>query len=315
LGINTLEKQRALILIGAPGVGKTVTSKMLVLYFADKGYRVRYTTNGNISDIKRTLSVDKECKELILLDDCLGQCYFKLNDTQENELLSLIKFVKLYPNKAIILNSRITIFNEAQDRSHDLFSYVQNRNIKMRIIDMDLLSPLEKARIFYNHLKRNHIPDEYFINIVRERNYRKIVMHPNYNPRIIEYVTSQMQYQNVQPENYFNFILLNLNNPKDVWKNEFDRRLSFVDRIFMNTLFSLTETTIPYEILKECFNCRLSQEVGIDYTLNNFDMVITRLNKSLIKIIDEKGKMTIGVLNPSINDYFISQSGFQAGCY
>ena len=33
-----------------PGTGKTVTTKMLAIYYASKGYRIRYTTNENVFD-------------------------------------------------------------------------------------------------------------------------------------------------------------------------------------------------------------------------------------------------------------------------
>lgn len=304
--LDILEKQRALILIGAPGVGKTITSKMLALYLAERGYRIRYTTNGDITDIKRAISLDKSLKEVILLDDCLGQCYFKLSDTQENELLSLIKYIKLYENKIIILNSRVTIFNEAKNHSPEFCSFIQNNRIKLRIIDIDNITSVEKARIFYNHLRVNQIPKEHYLAVRNNRNYMAIVSHPNYNPRIIEYVTSPIQYRSVKPENYYEYIILNLNNPKDVWKNEFDRRLNFIDRIFMNILYSLTENMVDSEILKECFFSRLKQEVSVDFTIDNFDSTLMRLNKSLVKLIDNKGRLMISVLNPSINDYLKS---------
>lgn len=53
--LKYMEKNRMVMLIGAPGVGKTITSKMLILYFASLGFRIRYTTNGDISDLKRSL--------------------------------------------------------------------------------------------------------------------------------------------------------------------------------------------------------------------------------------------------------------------
>lgn len=147
-----LDKNGLLMITGGPGVGKTITSKMLVLYFAIQGYRVRYTTNGDITDIKKSLSNDKDCKEIVLLDDCLGQHYFNMRNTQENELLSLIRFVRLFKNKKIILNSRITIFNEAKDRSYKLKIFFQEKKIKNHTINMDDITALEKAKIFYNHL-------------------------------------------------------------------------------------------------------------------------------------------------------------------
>ncbi|HGX1667066.1 TPA: AAA family ATPase, partial [Listeria innocua] len=109
-----LMRDRIIFMTGAPGVGKTITSKMLLLECASKGYKVKYTTNANLTDIKRSLSADKNIKEIILLDDCLGQHYFKMNENKESELLSLIKYVQMNKKKKLIMNSRIAIFNEAR---------------------------------------------------------------------------------------------------------------------------------------------------------------------------------------------------------
>ena len=50
--LEILEQERMLLLLGMPGTGKTVTTKMLALYYASKGYRIRYTTNGASCIIK-----------------------------------------------------------------------------------------------------------------------------------------------------------------------------------------------------------------------------------------------------------------------
>jgi hypothetical protein len=301
--IEHLDNHGLLMITGGPGVGKTITSKMLVLYYATQGYRVRYTTNGDISDIKKSLSSEKECKEIILLDDCLGQHYFNMKHTQENELLSLIKHVKLSKTKKLILNSRITIFNEAKERSIDFNIFFQEKKIRNFTINMDEITPLEKAKIFYNHLIYKCIPKEYYNTIKENKNYLKIVQHSNYTPRIIEYITYATNYLKVTPAAYFDYILETLSNPNDIWKNEFDRRLQDVDRAFLSTLYSLTDTNVEYGVLKKCFDSRLSQMKNVDYTIDNSQSILSRLNRSIINIIDNKGKMHIGVINPSVNDY------------
>ncbi|MBT2283626.1 restriction endonuclease [Paenibacillus polymyxa] len=301
--IEHLDKSGLLMITGGPGVGKTITSKMIVLYYATQGYRVRYTTNGDINDIKKSLSSEKTSKEIVLLDDCLGQHYFNMKQTQENELLSLIKFVKLSNNKKLILNSRITIFNEAKERSIDFNNFFQQRKIRNFTINMDEISPLEKAKIFYNHLTHKSIPVDYYNDIKANKNYLKIVNHNNYTPRIIEYVTYPDNYLKLNPLKYFEFIYTNLQNPNDIWKNEFDRRLQEVDRAFLIVLYSLTDTTIEYDVLKKCFENRLLRMKNMDYTRDNFDLVLSRLNQSIINVIDYKGKRYIGVINPSVNDY------------
>ncbi len=304
--IEHLDKHGLLMITGGPGVGKTITSKMLVLYYATQDYRVRYTTNGDITDIKKSLSSDKECKEIVLLDDCLGQHYFNMKHTQENELLSLIKYVKLSKNKKLILNSRITIFNEAKERSLEFNIFFQEKKIRNFTINMDEITPLEKAKIFYNHLIYKRIPTDYYNNIKRNKNYMKIVQHSNYTPRIIEHVTYATNYLKVAPTEYFNYIIKNLSNPNDIWKNEFERRLQDVDRAFISTIYSLTDTSVEYGVLKKCFDNRLSQMNNIDYTIDNYESILSRLNQSIINIIDNKGSMHIGVINPSVNDYMKS---------
>lgn len=43
--LHYLENNKTLFIVGNPGVAKTITSKMLVLYYAAIKYKVRYTTN------------------------------------------------------------------------------------------------------------------------------------------------------------------------------------------------------------------------------------------------------------------------------
>ena len=112
--LKCLEKNNVLIVIGNPGVGKTITSKMLILHYASLGYRVRYTTDGaDLSALKKALTQSSEAKEVILLDDCFGQAYFSMKETQENELLTLIKHIKRYSNKILIMNSIIVESSES----------------------------------------------------------------------------------------------------------------------------------------------------------------------------------------------------------
>lgn len=298
-----LNKERILILIGSPGVGKTITTKMLALFFASIKYRIRYTTNGSIRDLKQSISVDKEQKEVIILDDCLGQHYFSMKSTQESELLSLIKYILMNKNKILILNSRVTIFNEAQKRSQEFKMFIEDKKIKLFIINMDETSNKDKGLIFYNHLHYKRVPEEYYNNLKEEKMYVKIVNHKNYNPRIMEFVTRKVNYTNIQPNNYSKYILSMLDNPDKIWEDEFTNKIREQDRIFMTTLYSLTDLSISLDILSRSYNYRIRNNANIDTTINVFENVISRLNCSFITLYDNNGKKEVGVVNPSVNDY------------
>ena len=304
--VHLIHNLNVLIIIGAPGVGKTTISKMLVLYYASLGYRIRYKTNGQIGNLKKEVFLDEEAKdvkEMILLDDCMGQSYFNMNENQENEIISLINLVKMNNNKKLILNSLVTIMNEAKSRSIDFEKTILRNNEKIYIINMDNTSIDEKARILYNHIYFKNLPREYYDYVRRDKNYQRIVKHHNYTPRIIDYITEEYRYKDIMPDGYFDFVMGYLNNPEGIWRDEYEKRLGTVDRILIKTLFSITDTTIDYSVIEKCFSKRLDIENTIDVTSNNFDDAIDRLNRSMIKIIDKNNKKEISVLNPSVNDY------------
>lgn len=145
--LNALRNDHTLCILGDPGVGKSIMSKMLVLHYASQGFRVRYTSNvSDLSALKASLRNDAESKEVILLDDCLGQAYFEIKSSQSSELISLIKFVKRRSNKVLILNSRVTIFQEARQRQRDLVHCMEQGDFKIYILDVSKLSTEEKAK-------------------------------------------------------------------------------------------------------------------------------------------------------------------------
>lgn len=306
--LHALENEYTLCIIGDPGIGKTITSKMLVLYYASQGYRVRYTSNvSDLGTLKASLRSDPESKEVILLDDCFGQAYFEMRYTQSSELISLIRYVRRRPNKILILNSRVTIFQEAQRRERELVYCLEHKDFKVYVLNINKLSSEEKAKILYNHLAFSGIPHDYFENIKVDHRYRNIINHRNYNPRIIEFVCNPKRYCTVLPNEFYNFIQKHLNNPMETWKDEYDERLKPEDRILLQTVYSLTNTTVNAEIVRQCFEHRIAQIPTIDKTVDQFSRALGRLNKGFVKILDNQGIKEISMQNPSVNDFLAAR--------
>ena len=93
-----------------------------------------------------------------------------------------------------------------------------------------------------------------------------------------------------------------LDNPKEIWDDEFRNRLQREDRIFLITLYSLTNGLIDSKIHKQAFYSRISME-NIDTSLDPWDSSKEHLMDGLIKIIDKRGEETLSVADPSVNDY------------
>lgn len=301
--LEILDKEGMLLLLGMPGTGKTVTTKMLAIYYASKGYRIRYTTNGDIGDIKSAISTQKDLPEIILLDDCLGQHYFRMKETQGNELLSLVKYVSCHKNKKLIMNSRVTIFQQAKEGVIEFRQFAEDEKFRIKILDMGKLSLSDKGRIFHNHIYFKGLPTAYYQDILKNNHYREIVQHTNYTPRIMEFVTREYNFKRVSGDNYYEYVLRCLDNPTEIWQDEFSEKLQQEDRIFLTTLYSLTDTTVDENRLKRAFNYRLRNNSAVDTSRNIWEDVFKRLEGAFIQMIDKNRKKEIGVINPSVNDF------------
>lgn len=303
--LKKMEENRAIIIIGNPGVGKTTLSKMLIFKYVSEDYIVRYSTDSKVGNIKKALSMNPEKKEIILLDDFLGQHYLKIRESQPSEIKSLMSYVKRNPNKKLILNSRITILNEAIQSSLVFREWMENSESYTYLINLDKMGIVEKAKILYNHLYFNYVPAEYFSEIRKEKRYYRLVQHKNYNPRIIEYVTKPRVYKSIAAEKYFSYIMKKLDEPTDVWRDEYRNRMNEEDRVLLNTMYSLTDTTISREILEMAYNKRIGAEV-FPTSMNVYQESCARLTDSLLKNVVDRDMIRIGAINPSVNDYLKS---------
>ena len=302
--LNALENHQVLCIVGNPGVGKSITSKMLVLHYAASKYQVRYTSDvTDLGSLKRSISQDPNKKEIILLDDCFGQAYFEMRSEQSTALVELIKYVKRRPNKILILNSRVTIFHEAQQRQQKLAQSLDRDDFKVFLLDVNNLSDVEKAKIFYNHISFSGIPDEYLAEIYRDHHYRVIVSHQNYSPRIIEFVCSPRRYHDIEPRHFFDFVMKHLDNPSEMWADEYDNRLRSEDRILLQTIYSLTPTFVKTDLVRHCFEHRIAAIPTIDKTTNQFERSLVRLSEGFVRNLDKTGKHYVSMHNPSINDF------------
>lgn len=299
---NILDNDRALLILGMPGIGKTILSKMLVLYYAQMGFCIRYSNSQNLEELKKSLSLDKDKKEVIFLDDCLGQRYLELHEQRENDIINLIKYIKRTPNKLLILNSRITIFQEAKNRQYGLGQCIDNQNVQIQVIDIENISKLDKARIFKHYLLKKQLLEEYMQEILKNQNYMKIIKDTSYNPRIIDYMTEKKNYINIQPQNYVKEIQKAFKKSIFVWKDEYENRIALQDRIFLTTLFSISDYEVKEKTLKLAFYERLKNE-NIDTSIPVYERVLERLNQSFVKIVVKDNERFIMVINPSVNDF------------
>ena len=302
-----LSKENFLFITGNPGVGKTLMTKILAGSFLEKGYSLRTTSNiKHISELKNSIITNLDIKEIIVIDDCLGQSYLKLKESQSNELKFFIKFIQQQKSKKIILNSRITILNEAKRLRQDFELWNEDQEGNFLLLDLSEFSKLEKGKIFYNHLYFSNKENKKSVSAIKEiknnKNYWTIINHKNFNPRIIQLITRK---NNIEKSGYFDFVKTILDNPEDVWKIEYEDNTNDIDHYLLWTIHSLSDYMVSYEFVEKCFNRMIKNNPNSNIKINEFEQAVTRLSNSFVKrIVDASKKITfISVFDPSVNDF------------
>lgn len=298
--VDIINSNGIILFVGDPGIGKTITSKMLIRYLLanNKDYKLTTVSNNDLSKLIESVHQNDD-PEIIFLDDFLGQTSLSLDDKLINDLKNLLKVTTIFNNKKVILNSRITILNKAKHEKEEFEKLLDEIGIKECLIDVNDLSQLDRARILYNLMYHNGVTKKSFNTIKKDNNYNLIINHKSFNTRIIEMCCKRSN--RVASENFLNYIIESLNNPKDIWKSEFER-IETCDVVLMYQLYTLGNNYIPVDCLHKSvtnYLCNSNSEVE----KYSFEDSINRLSKSLIGIAILGKKKYISVLNPSINDY------------
>lgn len=298
-----LNEQKYLIITGMPGVGKTITSYMLVakMLVENPDISIKTTTIDCLDELIKSLS--KLEKELIIIDDFLGKNNLILTEIEINNINKIIKYAKSN-NKFLILNSRNYILEEGKNFNYDLNKIASS----LSIVDINVLSLIERAKILFNMQYYNNVPFEYYENLLRksffDKNYRRIIQHKNFNARVIEYCAQNYSKDEISSQNYSEYIIDNLENSNVIWKNQFSN-FKNTELTFFYILYTLTKDKVSIDKVNEAFynSCVIR---NYDTSINLIEEIIEKFNGSLLKLeISTDGSQYISFINPSILDYIM----------
>lgn len=305
--LNILKKHRYIIISGIPGIGKTTLSRILTFYLLANGYEGFIYLSDRIDD-GYTYFKEGE-KQIFLFDDFLGKNFFDARDLQKNDdkIVKFINKIKNSPDKVLILATREYILNQAKE-VYEAFK-IHNIEIAKCIIDLSTYTNLIKAKILYNHLFHGEIPEAHINNLLENKNYRGLITHPNYSPRIIETFIKQSIWNNCKPEEFYKVIKTLFDNPEGVWLFSFENSL---DKFSQYVLLILSTLGTPV-LLKD-----LELAVQSFFHINNYKLLlnfdsikflrsIRELENTFIKTsLDKNGNVSVEYQNPSIYDFLVN---------
>jgi hypothetical protein len=214
--VERLEKQRSLIVTGEPGIGKTTLATQLCLHYAEKGFDVVQL----VESVSEAESVYSNSPQLFYFDDFLGETLLQgITGHEGSHITQFIRRIGGDPSKRFILTSRSTLLNQA----YQLVNPFATSNLKDRelVLQVSELEPLDKAKILYSHIWHSELGDEFRDELYKDRRYREVIEHKNFNPRLIGFITDASRLTDQTPEQYWDFVKKSLSDPWQVWEHPF----------------------------------------------------------------------------------------------
>lgn len=300
--LTILKEHRVCIISGLPGIGKTTLARMLLLYYYERKFDI-VKIESDISEA-RAVGYHRNPR-FYYYDDFLGQSAQadKLNKNEDQKLLDFMRSVRDSKESVMVLTTREYILNQAKLHYEKLDR--ERFDHKTCVIDLSKYSRRIRAQILYNHLHFSELPRPHLVALVESRGYFQIVDHENYNPRLIEYLTSAIWVGNTSPEKYLSLFLANLDNPVEIWEHSFRNQLSDSARHLLVVLTSLPTELILHDVESAFVRFHKEQclRFGISNSPTDFKRALKELDGTFVATRKLEEYVLVRFQNPSIRDF------------
>lgn len=308
--LEKLNDYKILLITGIPGIGKTTLANLIVYELLSKDYKLVYI-DDKIREGEDLFDPDSKVKQVFYFDDFLGSNYLEIVNPSNTDksIVNFIERIKVSKNKLLVLTTRSSILNQARSRHEKLYR-ANLDGFKYELV-IENYRDIDKAKILYNHLYFNDLNLDFINEIFRDENYWKIIKHKNYNPRLVEYFTNTQNINHLSKEEYFDFILYNLDNPEEIWSSAFINQLSEDEKYLLFVLLSFGRS-VYIEYLENAFDAKIEYEVihhGHVRRINIFNIAIKNLLDGYITntyLVYRQNYCQVDFINPSLRDYLIS---------
>jgi hypothetical protein len=299
--LEILDRDRVVIISGAPGVGKTTLANMLLYRHMEVGWEPVVIRN-DIAEGQKLFQRGRS--QIFYFDDFMGATFLGDRATgllrnEDRAISDFIDMVRAAPNARLILTTREHIFGQAVAASERLRQAgLDSHKIVLHIGDYSLG---QKAQILYNHLYFSDLPDAYKDALLASDFYLEIVKHPKFNPRLIEWLSSFNRIKAIPPNRYTAFVRDLLRDPSEVWLHAYEQQLSDAGRSLLLALYSLggkTEGAVLQPSFKKLHDAR-AERWGLPRRPEDWATAMAELANAFMR---PTGKNDFEVLDPSVMD-------------
>ena len=160
---------------------------------------------------------------------------------------------------------------------------------------------LIRAKILFNHLYFSNLDGDYIDELIKSHAPQFIIKHPNYSPRLIEWMTTNAALRGVDKAAFPKFFVQILNNPEKLWKHPFNKQISQAARNLLLVLFSLGMgvNTLRLQACFSAYHLFYCEKFGVQSSPQDFNNAMEELLGSFLRA----EKSDIYFHNPSVKDF------------
>ncbi|HEX6752450.1 MAG TPA: restriction endonuclease [Solirubrobacterales bacterium] len=298
-----LEKVGVCLIAGEPGIGKTTLAQMLLLDCAQKGFEALYVSE----DVSEAWDALAETSQAFYYDDFLGRIGLQgLSKNEDQRLVELIAKAHRDPRRTrLILTTREYILRGAV-QLYESFERVGLDHERF-LLALEDYSRYERGLVLYNHLYHSEtMRPEWLVQLLESKAYVEIIDHPNYNPRLIEFITGHAKAHELDHvgNDWVGFALAALNNPEEIWKRAFEQELDELQRAMLICLISIG-AEVEVDDLRSVVRSHCKR-ASIAYDDGAFDRALKVLDLTFVEFGHRGEKPALDVANPSISDFVLN---------
>lgn len=306
--IEKIKKNRVLIISWEPWIWKSTLAENLWLqYLKDNLDSEFYMIDNDIAEAWNVY--EKERKQIFYYDDFLWRNYFEaIENNKDSQIVRFIDQISQDKNKAFILTSRTNILKQGIICSDKFMINKIDKN--EFLLEIWKFHNIDKAHILYNHMWHSHLKEDYIEELYKDKRYMQIILHKNFNPRIISFITDNHRLENIPSKEYWEFIKDKLDNPSDIWEHTFSRQSNeFIRNLVSLIVFNWWNC--EENLLKDAFRKIIAIEKVQNFTNTSKrfeDIVKLSIKYYINRNINKENKETYYTLfNPSISDFIINK--------
>lgn len=293
---SILKSNGTLIVAGHPGVGKTTLARMLIWLHAAQDWKIFV-----VDSIEEAFEISNPGeKRLILFDDFLGQVRLSADHVRgiDQRLPPFLERVKANKDLRFILTTREYILSQAEMLSRRLASRAISAN--RYVLNVGIYTRAVRARILYNHLYFSGLSQNQISEILADNFYLSVIDHQNFNPRLIELLTSE-EYSSLSGEGLRTAIERVLDNPDELWDRPYRDHISADGRALMLALL-LYVNLVSIDQLRTSF-ARTAAAIGDiipgAQLQPRYARALKELEGSVLSILNQAVRFS----NPGVRDF------------